>query len=142
MLIALLALLGVDLIVIVFLVGAVIARRLWVSRQPGIFKGAIRTTTGEVGGVSAKWRRGQGRWVNDVLIWTKAPFLFRNVFVATLGAGAKRTAAEADEIKRMGDDPIILTIQCDGAAVEVATRGEHQDLLLGPYLERSSPAHT
>jgi hypothetical protein len=39
MLIALLAVLGVDLIVIVVIVAAVLSRRLWVSRQPGVFKG-------------------------------------------------------------------------------------------------------
>src|SRR5688572_16710853 len=41
MVIALLAVLGVDLIVIVVLLGAVLARRRWVSHQPGTFKGAI-----------------------------------------------------------------------------------------------------
>jgi len=30
---------GVDLIVIVVLLAAVLSRRLWVSRQPGAFKG-------------------------------------------------------------------------------------------------------
>jgi hypothetical protein len=38
MVIALLAVLGVDLIVIVVLLGAVLARRRWVSHQPGTFK--------------------------------------------------------------------------------------------------------
>ena len=37
MLIALLALLGVNLIVIVALLGVVLSRRLWVKRQPGAF---------------------------------------------------------------------------------------------------------
>ena len=39
MLIALLAVLGVDLIVIVVLLAVVLLRRRWVSRQPGAFKG-------------------------------------------------------------------------------------------------------
>jgi hypothetical protein len=42
MLIALLAVLGVDLIVIVVLAAGMFSRRRWVSRQPGAFKGAIR----------------------------------------------------------------------------------------------------
>jgi hypothetical protein len=52
MLIALLAVLGVDLVVLVAF--------------------ALR----------AKWGRGYGRWVRDFLVWTKGPFLFRNELVA------------------------------------------------------------
>ena len=58
MLIALLAVLGVDLIVIVVVLAAALTRRRWVSRQPGAFKGAIRVVQGEVPGLKAKWRRG------------------------------------------------------------------------------------
>jgi hypothetical protein len=48
MLIALLAVLGVDLGVIVAVLAVVLARRRWVSRQPGAFHGAIRVTDGDV----------------------------------------------------------------------------------------------
>jgi hypothetical protein len=82
MVIALLAVLGVDLIVIVVLFGAVLTRRRWVSHQPGAFKGAIRVAEGAVSGLGGKWKRGYGRWVRDVLVWTKAPALFRNELVA------------------------------------------------------------
>ena len=72
MVIALLALLGVDLIVIVVLLGIMLSRRRWVSHQPGAFKGAVRVVDGEVPGLGTKWQRGYGRWVRDVLVWTKA----------------------------------------------------------------------
>jgi hypothetical protein len=39
MLIALLAVLGVDLVTIVCLIAILLSRRAWVSRQPGAFKG-------------------------------------------------------------------------------------------------------
>ena len=81
MLIALLAVLGVDLIVVVALLAIVVSRKRWVRRQPGAFAERIRAAEGEFDGVGAKWRRGYGRWVRDVLVWTKAPFLFRNEFV-------------------------------------------------------------
>jgi hypothetical protein len=80
-LIALLAVLGVDLVVIVVLLAVVLTRRRWVSRQPGAFKGAIRVIEGDVPGLKAKWKHGYGRWVRDILIWTKTPFLFRNELV-------------------------------------------------------------
>ena len=43
MLIALLALLGVDLIALVFLVAIVLTRKRWVKRQSGAFRGAVRS---------------------------------------------------------------------------------------------------
>ena len=72
MLIALLAVLGVDLIVIVVFLGFVLSRRRWVNRQPGVFRGAIRLADGELEGIASKWHRGYGRWVRDVFVWTKA----------------------------------------------------------------------
>ncbi|MGC1286827.1 MAG: hypothetical protein WA895_28255 [Streptosporangiaceae bacterium] len=79
MLIALLAVLGVDLlVVVVVLLAVVLTRRRWIGHQPGAFKGAIRLIEGDVPGLRAKWKRGYGRWVRDILIWTKASFLFRN----------------------------------------------------------------
>jgi hypothetical protein len=52
-LIALLAAPGVDLSVIVALMAVVLARKRWVSRQPGAFSGAIRVIEGEVPGLTA-----------------------------------------------------------------------------------------
>ncbi|MGH3268756.1 MAG: hypothetical protein ACRDN1_06760 [Trebonia sp.] len=69
MLIALLAVLGVDLIV----VGVLPSRRRWVSHQPGAFKGAVGVAEGDVPGFRPKWKRGFGRWVGEVLVWAKAP---------------------------------------------------------------------
>jgi hypothetical protein len=93
MVIALLAVLGVDLIVIVAFLGVVLSRRRWVSRQSGAFKGAVRVVDGEVSGLGAKWQRGCGRWVRDVLVWTKKPLLFRNELVAVDGLAGEARAA-------------------------------------------------
>ena len=48
MVIAVLALLGVDLVVIVVFLGFVLSRKRWVARQPGAFRGAIRLVDGEL----------------------------------------------------------------------------------------------
>jgi hypothetical protein len=72
MLIALLAILGVDLIVVVAFAAFVLGRRRWLKRQPGEFAGAIRVSGGDVDGLSPKWKRGSGRWVRDVLVWQGA----------------------------------------------------------------------
>lgn len=133
MLIALLAVLGVNLIVIVVLLGAMLGRRRWVSHQPGAFKGAIRTVDGEVPGVGPKWKRGYGRWVRDVLVWTKAPSLFRNDLVAVDELAGAARAAGPGGVKRLGSDPLIVPLAVDGGArVEVAVAAEDRGRALGP----------
>ena len=132
MLIALLAVLGVDLMVLVAFAAFVFSRKRWVKRQPGAFHGVIRVAGGEVDGLRAKWGRGYGRWVRDVLVWTKAPFLFRNELVPTDRLDEQRPA-RTDEVKRLGDHPGVIRVTADGATVEVAAKAEDTELLLGPY---------
>jgi Protein of unknown function (DUF2550) len=138
MLVALLAVLGVDLIVIVVLLVLVISRRRWVRRQPGAFAGRIRTAEGELDGVGAKWRRGYGRWVRDVLVWTKAPFLVRNELVPVAALAGERSATPG-ELKRLGDDPVVIDLTTGTATVEVAAAREDRDLLRGPYDSSGRP---
>ena len=140
MLIALLAVLGVDLIVIVAFLGVVLSRRRWVSHQPGAFKGAIRVVDGEVAGLGPKWKRGYSRWVCDVLVWTKAPFLFRNELVAVDGLADAVRVAEPGEVKRLGSDPVIVALAADGGArVEVATASDDRGRAPGSVVARAPP---
>jgi hypothetical protein len=132
MLIALLAVLGVDLVVVVVLAGSVLARKRWVKRQPGVFPGAIRVAGGEVDGLRPKWSRGYGRWVRDVLVWTKGPFLFRNELVVADGLD-EQPPASSDEVKRLGERPVLIRVRAGEATVEVAADEEHAEQLPGPY---------
>jgi uncharacterized protein DUF2550 len=137
MVIALLVVLGVDLIVVVGLLAVVIARRRWLKRQPGDFHGAIRVADGEVNGLGAKWKRGHGRWVRDVLVWSKAPFMFRNELVPIDRLAAER-AAEPGEVKRLGKSPIVVELSANGATVQVAAKEEDRALALGPLADRAA----
>jgi hypothetical protein len=132
MLIALLAVLGVDLIVLVVLVAFVVTRKRWVKRQPGAFRGAIRVHGGKVNGLKPKWRHGYGRWVRDVFVWTKGPFLFRNELVPADGLDEQRPA-RLDEVKRLGEHPTVIRVRTVRATVEIAAHGEDAELLVGPY---------
>ena len=129
MLIALLAVLGVDLVVIVVLAALLISRRRWVSRRPGAFAGRIRAADGDFDGIGAKWQRGYGRWVRDVLVWTKAPLLFRNELVPVDELASERSAP--DELKRLGDDPIVIALTTGATTIEVAAAGDDRGLLRG-----------
>jgi hypothetical protein len=131
MLIALLVLLGVDLIAIVAFVAFVVTRKRWVKRQPGAFHGAIRVSGGEIDGLRPKWSRGYGRWVRDILVWTKGPFLFRNELVTADSLDGQRRA-EPNEIKRLGE-PIVARVRAGAATVDLAAQSDDAELLLGPY---------
>ena len=140
MLIALLAVLGVDLIVIVVVLGVLLSRRRWVSHRPDAFKGAIRVVDGEVSGLAAKWQHGYGRWVRDVLVWTKAPLLFRNELVAVDGLAGETRAAEPGEVKRVRSEPVIVPLAADGGArVEIAAAGDDRGRALGPFAAPAPP---
>ena len=128
----LIALLAVNLIVIVVLLVLVGRRNRWVKCQPGTFAGRIRTADGEFEGLGAKWKRGYGRWVRNVLVWNKAPLLLRNEFVPIDGLASERSAAPED-IKRLGDSPVVIELTAGGATIEVAASGEDRDRLCGPY---------
>jgi hypothetical protein len=136
MIVALLAVIGVDLIVIVVLLGGLIARRRWLKGQAGAFVGTIRLGSGEIDGVGASWKRGYGRWVRDVFVFTKAPLFVRNVLVPTDEPYDERGSDLEDKPKRLGDHPVIATINSAGAVLEIAAAAEHSALLRGPYLEK------
>jgi hypothetical protein len=131
-LIALLAVLGVNLIVVVALAAFVLARKRWVKRRPGAFRGVIRVADGEFDGLRPKWSRGYGHWVRDILVWTKGPFLLRNELVPADGL-EEQHPARTDEVKRLGDHPTVIRVAADGATVEVAAHGSDLEPLLGPY---------
>jgi hypothetical protein len=125
------AVLGVNLIIVVAFVSGVLARRRWLKRQPGDFEGAIRVADGEVKGLGRKWKRGNGRWVSNVLVWSKAPFLFRPELVPIDSLAGGR-AAEPGEVKWLGDSPVIVDLTTDGATIEIATTEADRAHVVGP----------
>ncbi len=134
MLIALLAVLGVDLWVIVVVLAVVLARKRWVSHRPGAFKGAIRIVEGEVPGLGAKWKRGYGCWVREILVWTKAPFLFRNELVAADALAGDDRAAKPGEVRRLGKHPTVIPLTADGGTrIEVAVSADGRERAAGPF---------
>jgi hypothetical protein len=138
MLIALLIVLGVNLIVVAAFAVLVFGRRRWLKRQPGGFAGAIRVSSGDIDGLSPKWKRGSGRWVRDVLVWSKAPLMLRNELVPVDGLSGKHPA-QASEVRRLGDDPVVFEFTANGASIEVAARAEHRALVPGPLGTTPSP---
>jgi Protein of unknown function (DUF2550) len=139
MLLALLIALGVDLIVVVAFAALVIGRKRWVKRQPGAFAGAIRVTNGEIDGLGPKWKHGSGHWVRDVLVWNRAPLLLTNQLIAVNGVSGEHRATDG-EVKRLGDDPIVIEFAAESAKIVIATRPEHRALAIGHLKEPAAVA--
>jgi hypothetical protein len=89
--------------------------------QPGEFAGAIRVSDGVVEGLGPKWKHGSGRWVRDVLVWSKAPLMFRNELIPAGGLCGEQPA-NGSGVKRLGDKPVVIEFASGGARIEVATR--------------------
>ena len=132
MLIALLAILGVDLIVIVIFAAVVLGRRRWLKQQTGQFFGAVRVTGGEEHGLKPTWKRGSGRWARDVLVWSKGPFLYRDYLVPVDSVTGVRTARPG-EVKRLGDEPVVVGFTFRDVTIEVAAKSADRDLVTGSF---------
>ena len=125
------------LIALLVLLAGVLSRKRWITRQPGAFRGAVRVVDGEVPGLGVKWKRGYGRWVRDILVWTKAPFLFRNelVLADSLIAGAR--PAKPGEVKRLGKHPTVLAVAVEGGGRIDLASADGPDRALGPFAATS-----
>jgi len=132
------ALLGAKIAVLLLFATRVIGRRRWMKRQPGVFAGAIRVSGGTVDGFNAKWKRGSGRWVHDVFVWSKAPFHSRYELVPIGHVSGERQSVRG-ALKGVGEHPAITELMSDAATLEVATRPEDRLLALGPF---GAPATT
>jgi hypothetical protein len=138
MLIALLLILGVDLIVVAALAALALGRRRWLKRQPGEFAGAIRVSSGGVDGLSPKWKRGSGRWVRDVLVWSRAPFMLRTELVP-VDRLSEEHGVHSGDVRRLGDNPVVVEFASNGATIEVAGRAECRALVAGPFTAPTTP---
>ena len=140
MTIALLAVLGVDLGVIVVLVGGLFARRRSVAKQRGAFKAKLRVADGELDGVSPAWKGGYGHWVRDVLVWDRAPFFFRTKLIAIDGTDASGIHdAVNGKLKGLGKHPVVAPLLSDPRArLELAASEEDRELALGPFASNSA----
>ena len=138
MLIALLVILGVNLIVVAVFAALALGRRRWLKRQPGEFAGAIRVSSGDVDGLSPEWKRGSGRWVRDVLVWSKTPLMFRTELVP-VDRLSEGHGVHTSDVRRLGDNPVVVEFASNGATIEVAGRAECRSLVAGPFTAPITP---
>jgi hypothetical protein len=133
---ALLAILGVPL----WLVVGALATSLWSRRQfrntPGVFRAKVRLNSGTFDGLGESWppMPAYARWVHDVLLVNKGLALVRTRPLPIAAAEGRVEEADPQEIKRVGDNPILLEFRLDnGATIQLAAPGEARALAYGPF---------
>lgn len=73
--------------------------------------------------------------MRDVLVWSKAPFMFRNELVP-IDRFAGERPAEPGEVKRLGKNPVVVELSTNGATIQVAAKEEDRALAVGPLSDR------
>jgi hypothetical protein len=82
----------------------------------------------------ARWHRGHGMWVHDVLGFRGSPAAWNEALLwATSGTARELTSEEAHKFRRL-HQPVAATFTvAEGAAFDAVTTQQHLPLLLGPF---------
>ena len=140
MLVALLAVLGVNLLALIALLAAMLGRRHWLAGRPGAFRGAVRVVDGEAKGLRRRWRAGYGRWVRDVFVWTQAPLLLRTVLLPVDAVSAARPLAPK-EVRRPRGLAATATFTAGHVLFDVAVREQDEPSAFRPSVVDGAGAH-
>lgn len=82
-----------------------------------------------------RWSKGHGVWVHDIFAFRGMPAVWIEVLAwATDASTRAATEQERKKLRRLGDEPVIVTLMLDdGDPIDVAARKEHNAELLGPF---------
>ena len=134
---AILAVLGVPIWLVVAGLGTALLRsRSQFKKRPGVFMAKIRLRSGSFEGIGEKWTPMPiaALWVHDVLLVHKVLPLVRTIPLPVAEALGTVQEANPSEIKRLGEQPALLTFRLDnGAELELATPGDSSSVALGPF---------
>lgn len=135
MLWATLALLGVPVWLVVGGLAVMLWSRSRFKKQDGVFATKLRLKPGSAPGVGKKWppMSSFAMWVHDVLMVHKGLGLMNT---SPLGVAGAEGSADVDpeEVKRLGENPVILRFQLDnGAVLQMAASGAVLELAQGPF---------
>jgi hypothetical protein len=119
--IALLAVPGVDPIVLDVFLDVVLGRSRWASRQPGSITGVACVVDAEAHPMGHRARRGDGRWFRNVPVWTPGPLCLRNAPAVDRVDGQP---AATDHDRRLGNKPQAVTVVGDGVRVRITLRAQ------------------
>ena len=82
-----------------------------------------------------RWRPGHGIWVHDVFLFRASPAAWSEAVLWAHDASARAPSDdERGHLHRVGDEPLVATLTLDdGQMIKLATSGDRQAALLGPF---------
>jgi hypothetical protein len=82
-----------------------------------------------------RWSPGHGVWLHDVFAFRGLPAAWKEALVWATEAEVRAPShEERKKLHRIGDTPVIVTLSlAEGGTIELATKAEHLDHLLGPF---------
>jgi hypothetical protein len=126
---AILAALGVPLWLCAAGILTLLLRNRALRKRPGNVPVRVRPTG------KKRWSPGHGVWLHDVFAFRGLPAAWKEVLVWATGAEVRAPShEERKKLHRIGDAPVIVTLSlAEGGIIELATKPEHLDHLLGPF---------
>ena len=82
-----------------------------------------------------RWRPGHGIWVHDVFLFRASPAAWSEAVLWAQDASARvPNDDERGHLRHLGDEPLVATLTLDdGQTIKLATSGDRQAALLGPF---------
>jgi hypothetical protein len=136
MLWATLALLGVPMWLVVGGLAVMFWSRSKFKKQDGVFATKMRLESGSAPGVGEKWppMSSFALWVHDVLMVHKGLGLMNTSPLGVAGSEGSAKDVDPEEVKRLGENPVILRFRLDnGAVLQMAVPGDALELAQGPF---------
>ena len=133
---AILALLGVPLWLVVGVLLVMLWSRSKFKKQDGVFATKMRLESGSAPGVGEKWPpvSSFALWVHDVLLVHKGLGLAQTIPLGVAGSEGSAQGEDLEEVKRLGENPVILRFRLDnGAVLLMAVPGNVLKLAQGPF---------
>jgi hypothetical protein len=123
-----------------WLVAGGLAVMLWsrsrFKKQDGVFPTKMRLESGSAPGIGKKWppMSSFALWVHDVLLVHKGLGLMSTSPLGVAAVEASAEGVDPEEVKRLGENPVILRFRLDnGAVLQVAAPGDALELAQGPF---------
>ena len=143
MIIAILALLGVPLWLILGWLGAALWHRHDVEKNlPGLFKMKVRVVEGNYRYLDGNFGHiaGLGYWAHDILLAEKGLLLARNLHFPVADGLQQPQPADPKQVKkRLGDSPVTMQFRLDdGTVIEVAASSKESTLAQGPFFSNTA----
>ena len=136
MLVAIGALLGIPVWILLGWFIAGVWHRHEIKQLPGLFKTKVRLVSGTYRHTDENYphRAGNAIWAHDVLILEKGMLIPRTLHYEVAEAVQSPQPADPEKVKGLGDSPITMQFRLDeGVVIEVAAQGEDSESAQEPF---------